>query len=165
MTISGEQYLRALTDRLTDDGCTMTTAQLRPGTVDVARRADFRLRWFATRLHLFTMAIRLPHVDVSTVAGYTEECSQWAKDNKGGLPAGFQTGVAVFPVLIGEHVDAGAHDWARERQRNSFACLARPVVVDLAGRHVSWFDGKPALGRVYASHLITKAEHYFAPPG
>jgi hypothetical protein len=39
--------------------------------------------------------------------------------------------------------------------------MARPVVVDTTARRVHVHRGKPAIGRVYADHLIEKADRYF----
>lgn len=92
---------------------------------------------------------------------FNSQVLTYAKKNKGGLPVGLQTGVAAFPVLVSERVDPAAMAWAEQQQRNRFACFARPVVVDSAQRYVGFYRGKPALGRVYASHLIDKGNRYF----
>ncbi|MEU8589814.1 levansucrase [Streptomyces sp. NPDC048664] len=154
-------YLAALEGRLTADGCTTRWEDWGGTTVLVGRRSDFRMKWMATTLHLFTVAAAVPAVTVGTIADFTDTVMRYAKDNKGGLPGGLQTGVAAFPVLVGESVEPGAVHFAESRQRVRFACMARPVVVDSTHQYVGTYRGKPALGRVYASHLIEKGTRYF----
>ncbi len=118
-----------------------------------------------TRLHLFTIAAAVPEITVATIETFTAQALHYAKANKGGLPVGMQTGVAVFPLLVGGRVDPAATAWAVDRQRVQFACAARPVVADAAQRRVGFFRGRPVIGRLYASHLIDKGERYFDCPG
>jgi hypothetical protein len=57
----------------------------------------------------------------------------YARDNKGGMPVSFQTGIAAFPALVGEHVQPAAAAWATAKQINEFGCMARPVTIDVIG--------------------------------
>jgi hypothetical protein len=85
----------------------------------------------------------------------------YAKKTKGGLPAGLQNGVAAFPVLVSDRVDPAAVRWAEAEQRNKWACMARPVVVDSAQQYVGTYRGTPAIGLVYSSYFERKAAQYF----
>lgn len=161
---SPRNYLAAVESRLTADGCAPQWQDWSGTRVLVGRRADFKVRWMATNLHLFTIAAAVPEITVTTIDAFTTHALSFAKKNKGGLPVGMQTGVSVFPVLVSERVDPAAMAWAEDKQRNQFACFARPVVVDTARHYVGFFRGKPALGRVYASHLINKGTAYFSHP-
>ncbi|MEU2839173.1 levansucrase [Streptomyces sp. NPDC007076] len=158
-------YLTSVEGRLAADGCAPRWEDWSGVPVLVGRRADFRMRWAATNLHLFTVAAAVPEVTVSVIDAFTTQVLAYAKKNKGGLPVGMQTGVAAFPVLVGDRIDPAAMAWAEEKQRNQFACFARPVVVDSACGYVGMYRGKPALGRAYASHLIEKGARYFSPQG
>ncbi|WP_327369635.1 levansucrase [Streptomyces sp. NBC_01217] len=162
---SVRDYLAAVESRLTADGCAPRWEDWSGVPVLVGRRADFRMRWAATNLHLFTVAAAVPEVTVPVIDTFTTQVLAYAKKNKGGLPVGMQTGVAAFPVLVGGWVHPDAMAWAQEKQRNQSACFARPVVVDSAQAHVGMYRGKPALGRAYASHLIEKGDRYFQPLG
>ncbi|AXG76481.1 levansucrase [Streptomyces paludis] len=153
-------YLAGLESRLAADGCAPRQDNWGGAPVLVGRRADFRLRWMATRLHLFTIAAAVPHIDFQTIATFTNQSLQYARKNKGGLPVGLQTGVAVLPVLVSERVDPAALAWAREKQRNEFACIARPVVVDSARGEIAFFRGHPMIGGIYSSHLVKKGDAY-----
>ncbi|MFF9346199.1 levansucrase [Streptomyces sp. NPDC014734] len=158
-------YLAGVEGRLAADGCAPRWEDWGGVPVLVGRRADFRLRWAATNLHLFTVAAAVPEVSLPVVEAFTTQVLTYARKNKGGLPVGMQTGVASFPVLVSDRVDPAAMAWAEEKQRNQFACFARPVVVDSARGHVGMYRGKPAVGRAYAAHLIEKGGRYFSPLG
>ncbi|MFF4789659.1 levansucrase [Streptomyces sp. NPDC001276] len=154
-------YLAALEGRLRADGCGTRWEDWHGMPVLVGRRSDFRMRWMATNLHLFTVAAAVPEITAQAIRGFTHGVLKYAKDTKGGLPVGLQTGVAAFPVLVSENVDPAAVRWAEEQQRNEFACMARPVVVDSGQRYVGMYRGKPFFGRAYASHFIEKGTRYF----
>ncbi|MFE6886786.1 levansucrase [Streptomyces sp. NPDC057694] len=156
-----DAYFDSLEGRLVSDGC-VTQRQDWSGTcVLVGRRSDVRMRWVATRLDLFTIAAVVPEITAAGLSAFTEESLRYAKAAKGGRPLGMQAGIGAFPVLISDKVDPAAAEWARARQRVAFACMARPVVVDLSCRSVSTYRGKPGLGRLYASYFIQKSTQYF----
>ncbi|MBB1244916.1 levansucrase [Streptomyces durbertensis] len=159
-----QTYLAGVAERLAGDGCSVGWDNWAGAPVLVGRRADFRLRWAATRLHLFTIAAEVPEITVPVIDSFTRQAMRYAKDHKGGLPVGLQTGVAVFPVLVSDRVDPAAMWWAMERQRMEFACMARPAVVDTARRAVGYYRGKPVVGRFYAHHQITKGDRYLTAP-
>lgn len=154
-------YLEALKQRLESDGCTVHAQRSEGRQLLVARRADFRLRWMATRLHLFTLASVVPVVSPAEIEAFTAWAQDYAIGQKGGLPRGAQTGVAVFPTLISEAVDPQAARWAAAKQRLRFACLGRPVVVDARTGGASCFRGIAAMGFIYGGHLRRKLDQYF----
>lgn len=154
-------YLGSVERQLADDGCAPRWEDWAGAPVLVGRRADFKVRWAATNLHLFTVVAAVPRITPEVIATYTTQVLTYARKNKGGLPVGLQTGIAAFPVLVSDRVDPAAMAWAEERQRTEFACFARPVVVDTTHHYVGFFRGKPTVGYVYASHLIEKGSRYF----
>ncbi|MFD2690363.1 levansucrase [Streptomyces phyllanthi] len=154
-------YLSALEARLTADGCRVWWEDWGGVPVLLGRRADFRLKWMATKLHLFTVAAAVPEITVPTIATFTDQVLAYAKKNKGGLPVGLQTGVGTFPTLVSDRVDPAAVHWAEAQQRAKFACMARPVVVDSARQYVGTYRGKPFIGRAYASYFTEKGLRYF----
>jgi hypothetical protein len=158
-----EKYIQIVYDRLAADGCDPRWESWE-GPVLVGRRSDFRLHWAATRLHLFTIVAAVPEVTLALARRFTERAQQYARDSKGGLPRGFQTGVAVFPVLVSGRVDPPALEYAAHSQRVRFACIARPTVVDTASGTVAAYRGNPALGLLYAGHLRRKSQLYFPAP-
>ncbi|HEY9439180.1 MAG TPA: levansucrase [Streptomyces sp.] len=154
-------FVSSVERQLADDGCAPRWEYWAGTPVLIGRRADFRLRWMATKLHLFTVVAAVPQITPALIATHTTNVLMYARNNKGGLPVGLQTGIAAFPVLVSDRVDPAAMAWAEERQRNEFACMARPVVVDATQQYVGYYRGKPVLGRGYASHLIEKGHRYF----
>lgn len=158
--LTPEEYVEVVRAGLSADGCDPRWETWdRP--VLVGRRADFSLRWAATRLHLFTIAAEFPEVTLATVQRFTEWAQEYARDHKGGLPRGFQTGVAVFPALVSGRVDRAALEHAAHSQRVRWACLARPTVVDTATGTVAAYRGNPMVGLLYAGHLRRKSQLYF----
>ena len=158
---TAEDYLTGLEARLTADGCTVDHAEVGGYPALVARRSDFRLRWMATRLHLFTIAIVRPKIDAGELLGFTADASRYAKKAKPGLPVMLQTGVGLFPAVICAEPSPLAVTAARKEQQVTFGCMARPVVVTPDDGRATWFQGKPALGRFYHSHFIEKGRRYF----
>jgi hypothetical protein len=161
--LTPEEYVDVVNARLVADGCDPRWESWE-GPVLVGRRSDFKLQWAATNLHLFTVVAAVPQVTLLTAQRFTERAQQYAKDRKGGLPRGFQTGVAVFPALVSDRVDPAALEYAAHSQRVQFACLARPTVVDTATGTVAAYRGNPVLGLLYAGHLRRKSEMYFPAP-
>ncbi|MFF6998461.1 levansucrase [Streptomyces sp. NPDC008313] len=158
---ASQAYLASVESRLQADGCGTQWEDWSGVPVLVGRRADFKMRWMATRLHLFAVATAVPEITVPAIETFTDQVIQYAKRTKGGLPVGLQTGVAAFPLMVSDRVDPAAMAWAEAQQRLKFACMARPVVVDTTHGYVGMYRGKPALGRVYASYFIEKGALYF----
>lgn len=69
---------------------------------------------------------------------------------------GLQTGVAVFPTVVGTSVEPAAARWAAEKQRLKFATFARPVVVDATTGQASAFTGSVAVGGIYNGHIKSR---------
>jgi hypothetical protein len=159
-----ENYIDATARRLASDGCRVHTEDWGGARTVIGYRADFRLRWLATKLHLFTVVTAKAHVTAADIETFTTRVLDYALARKGEL-RGFQSGVAAFPCLVGESVGPEAITWAEQKQRLRFACIGRPVIVDLSGGRVSTYRGRPTLGLVYAGHLRRKLEAYFAAPG
>lgn len=95
-----ERYLTAVRSRLAADGCEPHDERWGGWPVLVGRRSDFRVRWMATRLHLFTFVTVVPEIGQSAIEQFTTQALRYAVDNKGAMPRGFQTGVALFPAMI-----------------------------------------------------------------
>jgi hypothetical protein len=153
-------YLDAAAARLSADGCTVEAENWSGARVIVGYRGDFRLRWMATKLHLITAVAAAPFVRAEDIEGFTNAVMDYALARKGQF-RGLQSGVAVFPALVSANVDPAAVAWAAQRQRVRFACMARPVVVDVAHGAVGSYRGTPGLGWVYAGHLRAKLASYF----
>ncbi|WP_197946194.1 levansucrase [Phytohabitans suffuscus] len=155
-----EAYIQATAARLAADGCEVRTEDWHGTPVLVGYRADFRLRWMATKLHLLTVVAPAAAVTQGDLETFTNTAFDYAQAQKGQF-RGLQSGVAVFPGLVGTHVDPAALAWAGRRQLVRFGSVARPVAVDVTAGAVGCFRGTAALGFVYSGHLRRKLDAYF----
>lgn len=158
-----QEYAQGLFGRLEADGCAPRWESAATPVL-FARRADFKLRWMGTRLHLFTIAAIVPFVDSDALSAFTDYALQAAIERKGGLVRGAQTGVAVFPTLISDRVEPSAARQAARSQALRWACMGRPTVVDTTTGTVSAYRGTPLVGLLYAGYLRKKNKQYFPRP-
>ncbi|GAB3956482.1 levansucrase [Micromonospora vulcania] len=155
-----QAYLSATGDRLRADGCEVKIEDWGGVPVLVGHRGDFKLRWMATKLHLFTIAAPATLVTAAALERFSSSAMDYVLARKGQL-RGMQNGVAVFPALVSTQIEPAAAAWAQEKQQVKFAALARPVAVDAVTGTAAAFRGKPALGFIYAAHLRSKLDAYF----
>ncbi|MFD9038558.1 MULTISPECIES: hypothetical protein [Streptomyces] len=156
-----QAYLASVAARLAADECRTWWEEWAGVPVLVGRRADFRWSWMGTKLHLFTVAAAVQEITIPTIETFTDQVLTYAKKTKGGLPAGIQNGVGAFPTLVSDRVDPAAIRWAEAQQRNKWACMARPVVVDSTQQYVGSYRGTPVVGLAYSSYFEDKARRYF----
>ncbi|MFF6780254.1 levansucrase [Streptomyces sp. NPDC012510] len=156
-----QAYLASVAARLAADECRTWWEDWAGVPVLVGRRAEFRWSWMATKLHLFTVAAAVPEITIPTIETFTDQVMTYAKKTKGGLPAGLQNGLASFPVLVSDRVDPAAVRWAEAQQRQKWAGMSRPVVVDTAQQYVGTYRGTPVIGLAFSSYLEQKAHRYF----
>ncbi|MEV4386480.1 levansucrase [Micromonospora sp. NPDC049580] len=159
-----QAYLTATGERLRVDGCEVRTEDWGGVPVLIGYRGDFRMRWMATKLHLFTVAAPTTLVTADALQRFTATAMDYVLARKGQL-RGFQNGVAVFPALVGTQVEPAASAWAQGGQQMKFAAVARPVAVDAGSGTASAYRGNPALGFIYAAHLRSKLNAYFPVAG
>jgi len=81
--MSPDEYLDAAAGRLRVDGADVSTLQMRGLTALVGYRSDFRWRWMATRLNLFTVLINVPSVTASELELFANEALDYAVSQKG----------------------------------------------------------------------------------
>lgn len=161
-TVDVNAYIDGVATRLATDGCETRTEDWTNVPVLVGYRSDFRLWWFATKLHLFTIVMPMPYVTAGALETLTNNAINYALARKGEM-RGFQSGVAVFPAAVSTHIDPAATAWAEQKQQLRFACMARPVTVDVSRGVVGAFRGTSAMGLVYSGHLRRKLALYFPP--
>jgi hypothetical protein len=153
-------YIEATGARLAADGCDIRFEDWNGTPVLVGYRSDFRLRWMATKMRLFTIVGPASTVAPATLEAFANAALDYAQVRKGQL-RGLQSGVAVFPALVGAHVEPTAMAWAQQKQLVRFGSAARPVAVDVTAGTVGCFRRTPALGWIYAGHLRRKLDLYF----
>ena len=121
--------------------------------VVVLRRADFRARWVLTRLHTMVLLADADAVDVADLESFADDAKRWAKRNKGGLPRGLQTGIAVLPVLVADAATPAAVSFAERRPDKDFAAVALPMLVDTGTGRLHAYSGQIIWGAVYRMFL------------
>jgi hypothetical protein len=146
-------------------GMNPTKAMLYGNEVLVARTSQFRLLWFATKLHTFVVVSTFAPgtATPSGLDAFLRAAAELAKASKGGLPVGFQTGIAVLVVAVTEGADAAAHQWASASHGRQFAVLPFPVLVDTATGQVTR-PQRMVLGGVYARYLKGLVDRHVAAP-
>ena len=149
-----EQWTDAALTRLQVEGYKAVEVDqtVLPGARAV-RRSDFRLRWFLTRLHTFVVFIvvdRATGADLSAIADLT---AKWAKSVKGGLPIGFQTGVAVIPVIVSSGADEAALQAALAKPRKRYSTMVFPMIADPVRLSIAAYNRTVAWGIAYMDFL------------
>ena len=150
--MSADEYIKEVASRLRADGAEVTTESMRELTMLVGYRAQFRLRWFATRLNLFTIVGSVQTVTVAGLEQFAKDAIDYAIARKGQF-RGLQNGVAVIPVLVGERIEPDAATYATNILVRRFSAFAWPATVDLTSRHVYKHEGRVFLGGVYADWM------------
>lgn len=150
--MESQEYMDAVADRLQGDGTTVSMELLPRGEALVGYRSQFRLRWMATKVNLFTVVRVSPEVTVSALEDFTNEALDYGVKLKDRF-RGLQTGVAAIPVLIGDRVEPAASDYARTVLLRRLAAFAWPAVVDLEREVVSTHEGSVTVGGMYASWM------------
>jgi hypothetical protein len=119
----------------------------------VGRTSKFKLQWMATRLHTFLVAgtfaagVTVPELD-----SFMGAALQHASSNKGGLPRGFQTGVAAIVVAVTQRPSPEAVAWATKVHGRDFAAFPWPVLVDIESQTVTQ-PNRMLLGWMYSPYL------------
>ncbi len=132
----------------------MENASLAGVPSSVARTAEFRWKWFATRLHVFVFVAPVKQaVDMELARGFAEASVEYAKSNKEGLPIGLQTGVAAIPVLVSPAIQEQARSWAEQRPARYFGAFCTPVLVNGVTGERSMYTGTILWGASYARFL------------
>jgi hypothetical protein len=150
--MSADEYIKEVASRLRADGAEVTTESIRGLTTLVGYRSQFRLRWFATRLNLFTVVGSVPTVTVAGLEQFSKDAIDYAIARKGQF-RGLQNGVAVIPVLVGDRIEPDAAMYATNTLVRRFSAFAWPATVDLTSRHVHTHEGRVFLGGVYADWM------------
>lgn len=66
----------------------------------VAYEEIFKVKWFATKLKIFSFVNFVDYIDLDTIKNYSDKCLIHAIAEKKGLPRGFQNGIVSYNVLV-----------------------------------------------------------------
>jgi hypothetical protein len=152
------EALAALRARLGAAGYKIEDAAIDGRDALLARRSDFRWRWFGTRLHTFVLVFSTPVLSESLAETLTSAAQQYAIDHKDGLPRGLQTGTATVAVFLSEGVDPPVRSWFTKEPKPRFAAMRVPVLVDLGSGELTYFRGRRKTGWLYSNHLRAVTE-------
>ncbi|WP_405856399.1 hypothetical protein OG361_23155 [Streptomyces sp. NBC_00090] len=156
-------YLTALQERLTADGCTVTSPQWNDHRVVIGCRADRKLRWAGTKVELFVFAAAVPEVDVAILGEFSVWSMGYAKSLRAGIP-GARNAAMVLPALVSSRVQPEAARWAAQDARIlGTTLIGRPLTVETAPAAVrtTMYRGGVALGGMFTGHVLAKAALYF----
>jgi hypothetical protein len=143
-------------------GVTNVTLDGQPALV--GRASKFRWRWMATRLHTFVVVAGFDPVpgDEAPLDRFLELAGSYARQNKGGLPAGFQTGTAVVAVALVDGASTASRTWALRAHGRKYGHVAYPVTADTETGEVV-HPPPMIVGAIYNRHLKAIAEQIVAP--
>jgi hypothetical protein len=134
------------------DGSEVSRIQLSIGPAVVGYRAQFKLRWFATKLHALTVVVAVPAATLDVVTDVTQQSIDYAKQAKGNL-RGLQTGVAALPVVVSSAVSPEARSAVETSPSKRFAAQTLPAIVDLSSGQMYRYDGRLLWGGIYSAWL------------
>jgi hypothetical protein len=147
-----EDFLSNTRSRLKADGNSVSEGDLPSGPVTIGYQGKFRWMWIATKLNLFVVVATRPEATADGLTGLVSESIEYAKKTKGRL-RGFQTGVAVMPILASITVTSDAIELANSRPVKGFAAMTMPAIVDLSTGEAHSYEGKLILGAIYTTWL------------
>ncbi|HEX4518611.1 MAG TPA: hypothetical protein VH063_03415 [Gaiellaceae bacterium] len=158
------ETMTALGAALAEAGYTVTNATLDGTPALVGRSSSFRWRWMATRLHTFVVVAAFDPVpeDAAPLDRFLELAVKHAAANKGGMPAGFQTGTAAIAVALVDGASTAAREWALRPHGRKFGHIAYPVLADMETGEVV-HPPRMIVGGIYNAHLKGIAERVVKP--
>jgi hypothetical protein len=128
------------------------------------RRSDFRISWFATRVHTFAFVVEMDAIpSVAALTSVGKQARQHAIAAKGGLPRGLQTGSAAMPIVVVPEVTDEIARWASEPQPLEFAAPLFPIVVDATGARVAYRMKSQKIGIIYEKFFRSVAADVVGP--
>jgi hypothetical protein len=125
------EYLQETRARLRRDGNEVADVQFTGGPVVVATQSEFRLRWLATKLHLFTVVACAPAATADLLTKLTDDSLSYANGMRGSFK-GLGVELGVIPAVVAEHVLPDARQLAERRPAKHFSAFTLPVVIDLS---------------------------------
>ena len=152
-----QNYIQAVKARLSDKATVLLDEQDR----FIAYEEVFKWSWWATKLKITSFVKYLPTVQLSDIKSYSEHCLMQARKDRRGLPIGLQNGIMCFCVLASENISPDAIAFATSRPKKHWAAFEVPVLFDLCGGELFFFDGKIIWGSLYQKFLIEYINKHF----
>jgi hypothetical protein len=162
--LRGDPYASEVIGRLKADGNTVTAVELGTGPAIVGYQTTFRLRWFATRLHLFTLVIDAPQLSVTTFDACVAEANRYVTSMRGPFHF-FQGGSAVVTAVRSADVSDEAKARAISQPKKRWMLLSIPLIIDTATDRTYRYAGRRAWGAAYSSWLDERVSNVFPRAG
>ncbi len=143
-----DQFLFQMAERLRADGAAVGTGQLAGGPALVGLKSQFRLRWMATKLHLFTVAVAVPVATGPLLKQFSQDAMEFANQQKGSL-RGLQVAVAAIPILVTPVVDPSGAAYARTELIRKIGAFAWPTIFDVTTAVAHRHQGTVLIGGIY----------------
>jgi hypothetical protein len=150
-----DAYLQAVKQQLTAGGNDVYEIDLPSGHAVVGHISQFKWKWFATKLHLLTIALYIPELNIGTYAAAVKEATSYASSQKSTFH-GFLVGLAVNVIIATQAIDTETISLASSRPPKEFAKLTTPAVVDLLQAKTYTYSGKVVWGGIYTAWLRQK---------
>ena len=151
-----QAYFDLVPSRLQASGYVVTPGEVGGRSVVIGYRSDFRLKWAATKLHLFVVIGSSNALSGPELEQFANTTLDFAVSQKGRF-RGFQSGVAALPALVALSVDESAIDFAKQTLIRRFSTFAWPVAVDLGAEQLYCHEGRVVVGGIYANWLRSQA--------
>ena len=138
----------AISGRLEAGGFALDHAEIGGLEAVIARRAQFH--WTLTRLHIFVFLFETSNLNQDEAVKLTDAARAFATANKGGLPAGLQTGSLAMPVFIADGDAGAAKEWAwTGRPKKHWGVFEWPIVIETGTGDVAYCDDRGLWGAAY----------------
>jgi hypothetical protein len=147
-----DDYTRIVAERLRGDGASVAWEDSPSGSALVGYKSQFRWRWGAAKVNLFTVLSPVPSITASGLENFANEVLDLGVPRKGKF-RGLQNGVAAIPALVSSNVEPEAISTAKNTLIRRPASFAWPVVVDLRAGHVYRHEGSVKIGGIFASWM------------
>ena len=153
MTAASDHY-RRLVENARASGIRMDEIDLPGfGRVAVSYRRDFRWRWMATTLHVFTFVAPRPAATVPELDAFAAACADYAATSKPGLMRGLQTGSGAIPIVVMDAVPPEVRYCIGGKPTKRFAIISLPAVVDATTGEAFTAREQLVWGALYDAHL------------
>ena len=156
-------YLQLVHDRFLQDGFQLRQDTVADVDITAATMQEFKLSWFATKMHFFGIYGVLGEVTKASAERFSAEAFNFAHRNYTGIGRGLQSGFASISALITTNATQEAKDWVAHFSKKHFASVEIPVLVDLSTLELVYYRKKPIWGRIYYGRFHEFIERYYRP--
>ena len=148
-SISATGHVKKIEQRLRDEGFELSQYTVADIATVIGKKKQFKMSWLATQQNIFVVVGSTDKVLQETIDSFSKASMEYALTHYKGLPRGFQTGVACFPLLVAPQIDESAKTWAIRRPRKHFAAFEMPSLFDSSKNTLYYYQKTPLWGWIY----------------